>query len=115
MYWAHDKGQPHYTPSKFYQQSPFSHSARNIPSFSTSRQQQNYQPAMHNQRFNRNQPFNKNRCISFRQNAPQSENGLCYYHAVFGERARKFVVQWLIKKTGRVLFGSKHIRGEQNF
>ena len=78
-----------YTPSKFYQQSPFSHNARNIPSFSTFRQQQNYRPAMHNQRFNRNQPFNENRGNSFRQNAPQSRNGLCYYHAAFGERARK--------------------------
>ena len=45
---------------------------------------------MHNQRFNRNQPFNENRGNSFRQNAPQSGNGLlCYYHAALGERAEK--------------------------
>ena len=67
-----------YTPSKFYQQSPFSYNARNIPSISTPRQQQNYQPAMHNLRFNRNQPFNENSYISFRQNTPQDGNGFCY-------------------------------------
>ena len=117
MFLFHGKGQPSTTSlqnstSKIF----FSHNARNIPPFSTPRQQQNYQPAMHNQCFNQNQPFKENRFNSFRKNALQAGNDLCYYHAIFGERAKKCnPLCSMANQNRKVLPGSECVRGEQNF